>query len=71
MNKIKLYEEQKHTIYEIQKAINVSKDTLYRYARGYRKVEKMAPKMLIAIAYFEKIEPNKLYEAMLKYQNRR
>lgn len=71
MNNIKLYKEQKHTLYEIQKEIGVAKDTLYRYARGYRKIEKMAPKMLIAIAYFEKIEPNKLYEAMIEYQNRR
>lgn len=67
---LKLYKEQKHTIYEIQKEIGVAKDTLYRYARGTRKVEKMAPKMLIAIAYYEKIEANKLYEAMLEYQKR-
>lgn len=71
MEHLKLYEEQKHTIYEIQKAIGVGKDTLYRYARGTRNVEKMAPKMLIAIAYFEKIEVNKLYEAMLEYQKKR
>ena len=68
MENLKLYEKQKHTIYEIQKAIGVGKDTLYRYARGIRKVEKMAPKMLIAIAYYEKIEPNKLYKAMQEYQ---
>ena len=66
--KLKLYEGQKHSIYEIQKEIGVAKDTLYRYARGTRNVEKMAPKMLIAIAYFEKIEVNKLYEEMKKYK---
>ena len=68
MEHLKLYEEQKHSIYEIQKAIGVGKDTLYRYARGTRNVEKMAPKMLLVIAYFEKIEVNKLYEEMKKYK---
>ena len=68
MENLKLYEEQKHTIYEIQKAIGVGKDTLYRYARGTRKVEKMPTKMLLDIAYFEKIEVNKLYEEMKKHK---
>ena len=68
MEHLKLYEEQKHTIYEIQKAIGVGKDTLYRYARGTRNVEKMPTKMLLDIAYFEKIEVNKLYEKMKKYR---
>lgn len=70
MEHLKLYDEQKHTIYEIQKAIGVGKDTLYRYARGIRKVEKMPTKMLLDIAYFEKIEVNKLYEEMKKYKKR-
>ena len=70
MEHIKLYEEQKHTIYEIQKAIGVGKDTLYRYARGTRNIEKMPTKMLLDIAYFEKIEVNKLYEEMKKYKKR-
>ena len=68
MGHLKLYEEQKHSIYEIQKAIGVGKDTLYRYARGTRNVEKMPTKMLLDIAYFEKIEVNKLYEEMKKYK---
>ena len=65
---LKLYEEQKHTIYEIQNAIGVGKDTLYRYVRGSRNVEKMPTKTLLDIAYFEKIEVNKLYEEMKKYK---
>nr|DAF46609.1 MAG TPA: SOS-response transcriptional repressor [Siphoviridae sp. ctqwY3] len=67
MSNLKLYEKQKHTIYEIQKAIGVSKDTLYRYARGKRNVENMPTKMVIDIAYFEKIEVNTLFRAMKDY----
>ena len=70
MEYLKLYKEKKHTIYEIQKEIGVGKDTLYRYARGNRNVEKMPTKMLLDIAYFEKIEVNKLYEEMKKYKKR-
>ena len=64
----KLYKGQKHSTYEIQKAIGVSKDTLYKYIRNERNVENMPIKMLMDIAYFEKIEVNKLYEEMKKYK---
>lgn len=67
MEKIKLYGEQKHTIYEIQKHIGVSKITLYRYANGERKLENMPTKMLLDIANFEKVEPNELYKKMNRY----
>jgi hypothetical protein len=67
MSNLKLYKEQKHTIYEIQKAIGVSKDTLYRYARGKRNIENMPTKMVIDIAYFEKVEVNTLFKAMKDY----
>jgi hypothetical protein len=67
---LKLYEEQKHSIYEIQNEIGVAKDTLYRYARGTRDVVKMPIPMLLGIAYYEKIEPNKLYEAMIEYKKK-
>lgn len=67
----KLYSEQKHTIYEIQKAIGVSNRTLYRYAKGERQIKNMPIKTILDIANFEKTEPNKLFKAMLEYQEKR
>ena len=66
---IKLYEGQKHTIYEIQKFCRCSINTLYHYARGTHKIENMPIKLILDIAYFENIEVNKLYEEMKKYHN--
>lgn len=63
----KLYKEQKHSLYEIQKEIGVSKITLYNYANKKRKIEKMPIKMILDIAYFEKIEPNELVKRMKEY----
>ena len=60
----KLYKEQKHTLYEIQNAIGVSKITLYNYANKKRKVDNMPVSMILDIAYYEKIEPNKLLKEM-------
>ena len=63
----KLYKEQKHTLYEIQKAIGVSKITLYNYANKKRDIESMPIKMVLDIAYFEKIEPNELIKRIKEY----
>lgn len=63
----KLYKEQKHSLYEIQKAIGVSKITLYNYANKKRKVDNMPVSMILDIAYYEKIEPNKLLKEMKEY----
>lgn len=67
----KLYKGQKHSTYEIQKAIGVSKDTLYKYIRNERNVENMPIKMLMDIAYFEKIEANELFKKLKEDQNGR
>lgn len=67
---IKLYEGQKHTIYEIQQKLGCSINTLYHYARGTHKIDNMPIKMILDIAYFEHIEVNKLYEEMKKYQKK-
>ena len=67
----KLYKGQKHSTYEIQKAIGVSKDTLYKYIRNERNVENMPIKMLMDIAYFKKIEVNELFEKLKEAQNGR
>ena len=65
----KLYENQQHSLYEIQNAIGVSRITLYNYAKGKRKIEKMPVKMVLDIAKYEKIEPNKLLKEMKEYEN--
>ena len=67
----KLYKGQKHSTYEIQKEIGVSKDTLYKYIRNERNVENMPIKMLMDIAYFEKIEVNELFKKLKEAQNGR
>ena len=63
----KLYKEQKHSLYEIQQHIGVSKITLYNYANKKRNVENMPIKMILDIAYFEEIEPNELLKRMKEY----
>lgn len=63
----KLYKEQKHSLYEIQQAIGVSKITLYNYANKKRKIDDMPIKMVLDIAYFEKIEPNELIKRIKEY----
>ena len=67
----KLYKGQKHSTYEIQKSIGVSKDTLYKYIRNERNVENMPIKMLMDIAYFEKTEVNELFKKLKEAQNGR
>lgn len=66
---IKLYEEQKHSIYYLQKEMGLSKYALYRYTRDY-KIENMSVSMILNIAYLEKVEPNWLYERMLEYEKK-
>ena len=63
----KLYKEQKHSLYEIQNAIGVSRITLYNYANKKRKIENMPIQMILDIAHFEKIEPNELIKRIKEY----
>lgn len=63
----KLYKEQKHSLYEIQNAIGVSRITLYNYANKKRKIENMPIQMILDIAHFEKIEPNELMKRIKEY----
>lgn len=63
----KLYKEQKHSLYEIQNKIGVSKITLYNYANKKRKIDNMPTKMLLDIAYYEMIEPNELIKRIKEY----
>lgn len=67
---LKLYKEQKNTIYKIQKELGLSKDYLYKYARGEIKISKMPGSLLLKIARCEHIDYKKLYYAMIEYQER-
>lgn len=64
----KLYEDQKYTIYEIQRKLGVNKDTLYKYARGEIEIENMPIKWVLDIAKIEGVEVNTLYQKMIKWQ---
>lgn len=63
----KLYREQKHSLYEIQNKIGVSRITLYNYANKKRNIDKMPTKMLLDIAYYEEIEPHELIKRIKEY----
>ena len=63
----KLYKKQKHSLYEIQKRIGVSRITLYNYANKKRDIDKMPISMILDIAYYEEIEPNELVKSIKEY----
>lgn len=65
----KLYEGQKHTLYELAKKIGLNVNSLYKYARG-KDVRKMKAENMLGIAYYEHIEPNKLLKMMIDFQNK-
>lgn len=67
---LKLYKDQKNSLIKLQKLINVGHNTLYRYVNGERKIENMPIKMLLDIAYVEKIEPEKLLHEIKSYLNK-
>lgn len=67
--KAKLYKEQRNTMYELQKKLNLSINTLYKYARKETTIDKMPISMLLGIAELEEKEPIKLYYDMEEYLN--
>ena len=68
---MKLYKEQKNTIYELQKELDLSINTLYNYARGRTDIDKMQIGTLISIARLEHKEPMELYNDMKMYLERK
>lgn len=68
---MKLYKEQKNTIYELQKELDLSINTLYNYARGRTDIDKMQIGTLINIARLERKEPMELYNDMKIYLERK
>lgn len=63
----KLYENQKHSIYELQKMLGLDCKRLYRYADKSISIEKMPINIILGISNIEKIEPNELFEEMKRY----
>ena len=63
----KLYAEQKHSIYYLQKKLGLASYSLYYYTTKY-KIENMPLKLVLDIAHLEKVEPNWLLERMLEYE---
>ena len=67
--KAKLYKNQKNTMYELQNKLNLSINTLYKYARKQTSIDKMPIGTLLGIAKLEEKEPIKLYYDMEEYLN--
>lgn len=63
----KLYAEQKHTIYEIGKNLNIKLSLLYWYCGNKKAIENIKLSMLEKIAVFEGIDPIELKRRMLEY----
>lgn len=67
MNNPKLYSQQKLSLNQIQKVLNLDKMYLYRFVGNLNKIKKMPYEIVLGIANIEKIEPNELYSKMLSY----
>lgn len=68
---IKLFEEQKQSIYKIQKDTGIPIAKLYRYAKGDTPINKMPVDLVLQLANYFKIEPNELVNMMLRYATRK
>lgn len=64
----KLYAEQKHTIYELEKHLGVSKVYLYHYVYGERDISKMGIDIFIRLADYEGVGIRELYRKIKEYQ---
>lgn len=68
---IKLYEEQKISLYQIQKDLNYGIYTLYRYARGQRQIKNMPTKTLVELSNYLGMSIDTLYDKMCEYEANR
>ena len=59
---IKLFDEQRESIYKIQKDLGLHKMRLYRYANGSLDVNNMPVELILQLSNYFKIEPNKLFK---------
>lgn len=63
----KLYAEQKNTLYELQKKLQLDSKRLYRFCENYDAIYRMPVSLLEELALAEDIEPMKLWHKMLNY----
>lgn len=63
----KLYKNQKHSLYEMQKILGLDCKRLYRYADKTIDIEKIPINIILGISNIEKIEPNELFKEMKEY----
>lgn len=66
----KLYAEQKHSLYYLQKTLKLDIKRLYRYANGTYSIDKMPMGLLSDIAKLEGLDPNELFKKMKEYQKK-
>ena len=64
-----LLEQRNCTIYKIQKDLGIGNMKLRRFVRGITK--KVDYKMLCDVAQYLKVEPNVLYDQIIKYRYER
>jgi DNA-binding XRE family transcriptional regulator len=68
-----LYDEQKHTTYEISKQIGKRPDYLYKYIRKEANIDNMSLKLALDIAKYENITVEEFYKKVKenKYETRK
>lgn len=71
MKKTILFEGQKHSLYEYQQKLGLSRGCLYHYTSGKYKIKNMPAETILGIAYIEKIEANDLLKRMKEYEAKR
>lgn len=64
---MKFYEDQKNSIYKIQKLLGLTNNYLYHYAKRECNVKNMNVDVFLGIAKIEKIDPFVLYNKMQEY----
>ena len=65
---IKLFKGQNVSIYQVQKELGLGIYTLYRYAKGQRKIGNMPSEMLRRLSKCFGMDVDTLYQKMCEYQ---
>lgn len=67
----KLYEGQKHSLYYLQKELNLDIKRLYRYADGTNSIDNMPMSLINDIARVEEIDAIELFKKIKEYQEKK
>ena len=65
---LKLFENQNISLYQVQKELGLGMYTLYRYAKGQRRIENMPVKLLHRLSKCFGMDVDTLYQKMCEYQ---